>query len=67
MRGVAAYVKTLTVNIDNLEALATEIFGPPNEKTQKKRQAFIESVQYYLNGTKDGFLKYKPRKSKFEV
>lgn len=61
MRGVAAYVKTLE-NTDNLEALATEIFGPANEKTLKKRQAFIESVQYYLNGTKDGFLKYKPRR-----
>lgn len=59
---LAEYVKELE-NVDNLESLAAEIFG--SEKTDKVikcRQAFVESIQYYLNGTKDGFLKYKPRK-----
>lgn len=63
IRSVAAYVKTLE-NTENLEALAVEIFGPGNTGIQKKRQAFVECVQYYLNGTKDGFLKYSSKKSK---
>ncbi|KAK6635083.1 hypothetical protein RUM44_000332 [Polyplax serrata] len=62
IRSVAAYVKTLE-NTENLEALAVEIFGPGNTGIQKKRQAFVECVQYYLNGTKDGFLKYSSKKS----
>lgn len=53
-------MKTLE-NTDNLEALAVHIFGNGADQA-KKREAFIESVQYYLSGTKEGFLKYKPRK-----
>ncbi|KAL0276882.1 UNVERIFIED_CONTAM: hypothetical protein PYX00_004350 [Menopon gallinae] len=62
VRGVAAYVKTLE-NTDNLEALAVHIFGNGVDQAQK-REAFVESVQYYLSGTKEGFLKYKPRKGR---
>lgn len=54
VRVVADYVRALP-NSD-LDAIATDLFGNPNDNRSAR---FKQSVQYYVNGTKDGFLKYK--------
>jgi hypothetical protein len=49
-------VKTLP-SIDNLDSTAVQVFGTSSDKRASKLK---QSVQYYLNGTKDGFLRYRP-------
>jgi hypothetical protein len=54
---VAAFVKGLP-SIDNLDNVAVQVFGSSSDKRAAKLK---QSVQYYLNGTKDGFLRYRPQ------
>lgn len=49
-------MKTLP-SIDNLDSTAVQVFGTSSDKRASKLK---QSVQYYLNGTKDGFLRYRP-------
>lgn len=43
--------------VDNLDSTAIQVFGTASDKRAAKLK---QSVQYYLNGTKDGFLRYRP-------
>lgn len=43
--------------VDNLDSIAVQVFGTASDKRAAKLK---QSVQYYLNGTKDGFLRYRP-------
>ncbi|KAL7643504.1 UNVERIFIED_CONTAM: hypothetical protein RMT77_005486 [Armadillidium vulgare] len=56
---IRAVVKFITNNCDvnNLLTIGAQIFGSVSDPRVTK---FKESVQYFLNGTKDGFLRYKP-------
>ncbi|XP_013788350.2 constitutive coactivator of PPAR-gamma-like protein 1 [Limulus polyphemus] len=56
IKAVVDFVRGLPF-VDNLEAVGTQIFGAVG---QNKIQKFKQCVQYYLNGTKDGFLHYYP-------
>lgn len=47
-------MKTLPLP-SNMDALVVQVFGALDDK---RAQAFRQSVQYYLNGTASGFLKY---------
>ena len=53
---VATFVRALQT-IDNLVEIGTTVFG---SATDSRVQKLKESVQYYVNGTKDGFLRYWP-------
>ncbi|KAK7086333.1 hypothetical protein SK128_018849 [Halocaridina rubra] len=44
-------------DVNNLLTIGAQVFGSINDPRVAK---FKESVQYFLNGTKDGFLRYKP-------
>jgi hypothetical protein len=57
LRAVANFVKDLP-SIE-LDAVAQKVFNSP---TDPRCLNFKQSVQYYVNGTKDGFLHYKPIK-----
>ncbi|PSN37579.1 hypothetical protein C0J52_15967 [Blattella germanica] len=57
VKNVAAFVKSLPT-IDNLDSMAVQVFGSSSDKRAAKLK---QSVQYYLNGTKDGFLRYRPQ------
>jgi len=50
-------VRTLP-SADNLDTTAVQVFGSSSDKRASKLK---QSVQYYLNGTKDGFLRYRPQ------
>ncbi|RXG60522.1 Constitutive coactivator of PPAR-gamma-like protein 2, partial [Armadillidium vulgare] len=56
---IRAVVKFITNNCDvnNLLTIGAQIFCSVSDPRVTK---FKESVQYFLNGTKDGFLRYKP-------
>ncbi|CAH2013771.1 unnamed protein product [Acanthoscelides obtectus] len=62
IKKLAEYVGTLP-SPSNMDALVVAVFGIPEDKRASK---FRQSVQYYLNGTASGFLKYctPPTKSK---
>lgn len=46
----------------DVDAACVEVFGDLNDlRAAKLKQA----VQYYLNGTKDGFLKYRTASGKY--
>lgn len=60
IKAVVDYVRKLS-SIDNLDAIGEDIFKNSNKNKQELIKKLKQSVQYYLNGTKDGFLKYKPR------
>nr|CAH7767847.1 unnamed protein product [Callosobruchus chinensis] len=64
IKKVAEYVSTLP-SPSNMDALVVAVFGTAEDKRASK---FRQSVQYYLNGTASGFLKYctPPTKSKKE-
>ncbi|XP_042870963.1 constitutive coactivator of PPAR-gamma-like protein 1 isoform X2 [Penaeus japonicus] len=47
-------------DVNNLLSVGAQIFGSISDPRVAK---FKESVQYFLNGTKDGFLRYKPFQS----
>ena len=57
VRVVANFVKDLP--LIELDDVAQKIFG---SLTDPRCSLFKQSVQYYVNGTKDGFLHYKPIK-----
>lgn len=61
-RAVVDYVRSLQ-DISNLEIIGEQIFS--STKTNKKEliSKLKQSVQYYLNGTEEGFLRYNPRQS----
>lgn len=54
VKALAEYIHRLPLP-SNMDALVTEIFGSVDDK---RASAFRQSVQYYLNGTASGFLKY---------
>ncbi|XP_013781328.1 constitutive coactivator of PPAR-gamma-like protein 1 homolog [Limulus polyphemus] len=56
IQALAEYVRSLN-NVENLDTIGTQIFG---QAGQEEIQKFKHSTQYYLNGTKDGFLQYQP-------
>lgn len=65
LKTLAEYIKTLP-SPSNMDALVMEVFGSLDDKRASK---FRQSVQYYLNGTASGFLKYcapieKPKEKK---
>ncbi|KAI4461927.1 constitutive coactivator of peroxisome proliferator-activated receptor gamma [Holotrichia oblita] len=62
VKAIAEYVRTLPPP-SNMDALVGQIFGNSNEK---RASLFRQSVQYYLNGTANGFLKYCPPQGKPE-
>ncbi|XP_046396585.1 constitutive coactivator of PPAR-gamma-like protein 1 homolog [Ischnura elegans] len=56
VKNVATFVSSLPT-VDNLDLIATKVFGSATDKRVAK---FKQSVQYYQNGTQEGFLRYKP-------
>lgn len=56
VKTVASFIKTLDSS-DNLDSVASEVFGAAGDKRSSKLK---QSVQYYMNGTKEGFLNYRP-------
>ncbi|CAG9857498.1 unnamed protein product [Phyllotreta striolata] len=62
IKKLSEFVSTLP-SPSNMDALVTAVFGSLEDKRSSK---FRQSVQYYLNGTASGFLKYctPPAKSK---
>nr|XP_022900711.1 constitutive coactivator of PPAR-gamma-like protein 1 homolog isoform X1 [Onthophagus taurus]XP_022900712.1 constitutive coactivator of PPAR-gamma-like protein 1 homolog isoform X1 [Onthophagus taurus] len=56
VKAIAEYVRSLPPP-SNMDALVSQIFGNTNET---RAEIFRTSVQYYLNGTANGFLKYCP-------
>lgn len=54
IKKLAEYVSTLP-SPSNMDALVVAVFGSQEDKRASK---FRQSVQYYLNGTASGFLKY---------
>lgn len=59
MKSVCQFVRELPSS--DVDAACVEIFGDLNDlRAAKLKQA----VQYYLNGTKDGFLKYRTASGK---
>jgi len=59
VRTVADFVKTLA-SPTNLDSIALQVFGSLSDKRASKLKQII---QYYKNGTKDGFLLYQPSAS----
>ncbi|XP_048522814.1 constitutive coactivator of PPAR-gamma-like protein 1 isoform X2 [Dendroctonus ponderosae] len=66
VRSLAEFVRTLPPS-SNMEGLVIAVFGSLEDKRAAR---FRQSVQYYLNGTASGFLKYgapaKPRQKNIE-
>ncbi|XP_074029508.1 constitutive coactivator of PPAR-gamma-like protein 1 homolog [Leptinotarsa decemlineata] len=62
IKKLADYVRTLPLP-SNMDSLVLTVFGSLEDKRANK---FRQSIQYYLNGTANGFLKYctPPVKSK---
>lgn len=56
VKAVAAFIKTLDSS-ENLDYVASQVFGAAGDKRSAKLK---QSVQYYMNGTKEGFLNYRP-------
>lgn len=56
IKAIVGFVRGLPT-VDNLGAIGAQIFG---KNCHDKIQKFEHCVQYYLNGTKDGFLRYRP-------
>ncbi|CAG0899993.1 unnamed protein product [Darwinula stevensoni] len=54
IEAVAEYVRN-SPSVENLNHVGIEIFGAPDDKRILKLK---DAVQYYVNGTKDGFLRY---------
>ncbi|KAG1664870.1 Constitutive coactivator of PPAR-gamma-like protein 2 [Nymphon striatum] len=61
VKAIVVYVRSLPA-VDNIDAIGSQVFGSHQNSplTQEKIQKFKECVQYYLNGTQDGFLRYRP-------
>lgn len=56
IKQLAEKVKDLE-NVDNIEDTAVAILGSSDDLRLPKLK---QSIQYYLDGTKDGFLRYRP-------
>ncbi|XP_025831236.1 constitutive coactivator of PPAR-gamma-like protein 1 isoform X2 [Agrilus planipennis] len=54
LKSIAEFVRTLSPP-SNMDSLVVQLFGSADDK---RVPAFRQSVQYYLNGTANGFLKY---------
>lgn len=53
---VVGFVRDLS-NTEDLDALGSQVFpGAQRDKVQRLKHC----IQYYLNGTKDGYLRYRP-------
>lgn len=55
MRAVAAFVRELP-SVDNLESVGAKVF---NSTTDGRVNRFKQAVQYYMNGTRDQYGRYK--------
>uniref|UniRef100_A0A0L8FUX1 Uncharacterized protein n=1 Tax=Octopus bimaculoides TaxID=37653 RepID=A0A0L8FUX1_OCTBM len=60
IKAVVDFVRKLP-SVENLDVIGEEIFKDSVKNKQELITKLKQSVQYYLNGTQDGFLKYKPR------
>ncbi|KAF4518510.1 hypothetical protein B566_EDAN009710 [Ephemera danica] len=60
-RGVAGFIKGLGASADDMDQVAAQVFGGPAVGGCEAGRAgrLRSATQYYLNGTKEGFLKYK--------
>jgi hypothetical protein len=56
VKQLAEKIKDLQ-NVDNIEDTAISILG---SSTDSRLPKLKQSIQYYLDGTKDGFLRYRP-------
>jgi len=56
VKQLAEKIKDLQ-NVDNIEETAIAILGSSSDSRLPKLK---QSIQYYLDGTKDGFLRYRP-------
>ena len=61
VKAVAGFIKTLD-SCENLDYVASQVFGGVGDKRSAKLK---QSVQYYMNGTKEGFLNYRPPSGMF--
>lgn len=61
VKSAAQYVSKLP-NIAQMDALVAQVLGSSEDK---RAPALRQSIQYYLNGTSEGFLKYRTATSKF--
>ncbi len=55
VRKLAKYINEINIS-SNLDEIVGKIFHSANDS---RAAALKQSIQYYLNGTKDGFLKYR--------
>jgi len=55
MRAVAAFVRELP-SVDNLESVGAKVF---NSTTDGRVNRFKQAVQYYMNGTRDQYGRFK--------
>lgn len=55
VKKLAKYLNDINVSND-LDEIVLQIFGSDNDP---RGPALKQSIQYYLDGTKDGFLKYR--------
>lgn len=60
IRAVVNYIRTIQ-SAEDLEAIATDVFGSPKDPRLRKLR---EAIKYYFNGSKEGYLKQKPKKAK---
>ena len=60
IRAVVDYVRSLQT-VDDVEALGTQIFGSATDPRMKKLK---DVVEYYNNGTEDGYKKFVPSRRK---
>jgi len=60
IRAVVDYVRSLQT-VDDVEALGTQIFGSNTDPRMKKLK---DVVEYYNNGTEDGYKKFVPSRRK---
>lgn len=56
VKKLAKYLNDIDVSND-LDEIVRQIFGSDSDS---RGPALKQSIQYYLDGTKDGFLKYRP-------
>ncbi|KAK3608099.1 hypothetical protein CHS0354_004756 [Potamilus streckersoni] len=60
IRAVVDFVRSLA-DVSNLDLVGAEVFRNSKGNKQELIVKFKKSVQYYMNGTEDGFLKYRPK------
>lgn len=59
IRAAVDFVRSLPT-VDNLDIVGEAIFRNSTKNKQELIAKFKQCVQYYLNGTQEGFLKYRP-------